>query len=135
MGDKADAVQPHVYVDADFAGCPETQRSTSGIHLNLEGPLTRFPLIAKSNKQSCISCSTPEAEIIAAFTGHRTVLLPSFDVWDVFLPKGYRATIHEDNQPTKRIIEKQQNKYLKTSLSNLQANANLKPAELNSVFT
>ena len=41
--------------------------------------------------------------------GHRTVLLPSLDMWDVLLKPGYRAVLHEDNQPTKRIIEKQSN--------------------------
>ena len=29
---------------------------------------------------------TPEAEIIVAFFGHKSVLLPSFDIWDVVLP-------------------------------------------------
>ena len=33
----------HLYVDADFAGCPYTLKSTSGIHLDLEGGNSRFP--------------------------------------------------------------------------------------------
>ena len=35
--------------------------------------------------------------------------MPSLDVWDILLKPGYRAKLHEDNQPTKRIIERQQN--------------------------
>jgi hypothetical protein len=113
VGDNTSDVKPVLYCDADFAGCPETQRSTSGGHLNLEGPLTRFPVMAKSAKQTCVSTSTPEAEIIAAFAGHRNLLLPSFDIWDLILPCGYRAVLYEDNQPTQRIIEKQQNPTMK----------------------
>lgn len=49
--------------------------------------------------------------------------------------KNQISTKPQNGQKVSEFIEKQQNKYLKTSLSNLQANANLKPAELNSVFT
>jgi len=49
--------------------------------------------------------------------------------------KNQVSTKPQNGQKVSEFIEKQQNKYLKTSLSNLQANANLKPAELNSVFT
>ena len=36
------AIFPHLYADADFAGCVETQRSTSGAHLVLKGPVLAF---------------------------------------------------------------------------------------------
>ena len=33
VGDPIDSVQPHLFADADFAGCTDTQRSTSGYYL------------------------------------------------------------------------------------------------------
>eukprot|EP00972_Heterocapsa_arctica_P078874 11632417-Heterocapsa_arctica.AAC.1 len=38
VGDELTAVQPHLYADADFAGCVETQRSTCGYHFAIRGP-------------------------------------------------------------------------------------------------
>jgi hypothetical protein len=61
VGDPFDQVRPHLFADADFAGCTRTQRSTSGVHLALRGPRTCFPLSGQSKRQSCVSHSTPEA--------------------------------------------------------------------------
>ena len=52
-----DDVRLALYADADFAGCVESLRSTSGGHLNLQGPNTRFPLSGSSKSL--------EAEIVA----------------------------------------------------------------------
>ena len=66
VGDPMDDVRLALYADADFAGCVESLRSTSGGHLNIQGPNTRFPLSGSSKRQGCVSHSTPEAEIVAA---------------------------------------------------------------------
>ena len=42
-----DDVRLALYADADFAGCVDSLRSTSGGHLNIQGPNTRFPLSPK----------------------------------------------------------------------------------------
>ncbi len=65
VGDKISDLSLELYSDADFAGCPETKRSTSGVFLVLVGKRTWFPLAAISKKQTCVSHSTPEAEIVA----------------------------------------------------------------------
>ncbi len=49
VGDDIQDICPHIYADADFAGDLETQRSTSGMHYNFEGPNTRFPLPHRVN--------------------------------------------------------------------------------------
>lgn len=41
--------------------------------------------------------STPEAETVALHTGLKSILMPSLDLYDVLLPKGYQQVIHEDN--------------------------------------
>ena len=44
VGDSVEDMYLAVYADADFSGCAESLRSTSGGHMNLQGPNTRFPL-------------------------------------------------------------------------------------------
>ena len=50
VGDNASDLSPHIYADADFAGCLKTQRSTSGMHFAAEGPHSRFPIAASSKR-------------------------------------------------------------------------------------
>eukprot|EP00972_Heterocapsa_arctica_P072906 10765334-Heterocapsa_arctica.AAC.1 len=63
VGDGLPAVQPHLYADAEFAGCVATQRSTSGYHFAIRDPNTCFPIAGVSKRQGCVSHSTPEAEM------------------------------------------------------------------------
>ena len=66
VGDSLDDLGLSLYADADFAGCPQTLRSTSGSRMHVNGAHTRFPLAGISKHQGCVSHSTPEAEIVAA---------------------------------------------------------------------
>ena len=77
VGNKPCDMQAHLFADADFAGDPEAQRSTSGLHLALRGPATGFPLTGASKRQTCVSHSTPEAEIVAADFALRTSGIPA----------------------------------------------------------
>ena len=85
VGDKPCNMQPHLFADADFAGDPDTQRSTSGLHLALRGPATCFPLTVASKPQTCVSHGTPEAELVAADFAMRTSGLPAQQLWNVIL--------------------------------------------------
>ena len=95
----------HLYTDADLGGCPDTQRSTTGVFLCIRGDSTVFPLVAISKRQSCASVSTPEAELVAGSHGLVRELIPALDMCDNILPAGYDATFHEDNQAMIRVIE------------------------------
>eukprot|EP00969_Alexandrium_andersonii_P237948 10502706-Alexandrium_andersonii.AAC.1 len=77
VGDSFSAVAPHLYADADFAGCVDTLRSASGVHLCLRGPRTSFPFAGLSKRQGCSSRSTPEAELVAMDFAMRQEGLPS----------------------------------------------------------
>ena len=57
-------------------------KSTSGVFLGLAGPNTFFPLSAKAARQTSVSHSTVEAEIVAANTGIRTIGLPAMDLFE-----------------------------------------------------
>ena len=95
----------HLYTDADLGGCPDTQRSTTGVFLCIRGDHTMFPLVAISKRQSCASVSTPEAELVAGSHGLVRELIPALDMCDKMLPAGYDAIFHEDNQAMIRVIE------------------------------
>ena len=75
----------HLYVDADFAGCPYTLKSTSGIHLDIEGPNSRFPWAAATVGQTSRAQSTPEAELASMNTGMKTKGEPAFSIWTKLL--------------------------------------------------
>ena len=110
VGDKIDEVSPHLFADADFAGCLKTARSTSGIYLGLYGPDTRFPLQAQSTRQGCVSHSTTESEIVAADMALRTIGIPALELWSVVLDRpDLRITFHEDNQAMIKVMESGRN--------------------------
>jgi hypothetical protein len=60
--DSATADKVSVYSDADFAGCSESRRSTSGII----ALFADAPVIWSSKRQQSVALSTTEAEFIAA---------------------------------------------------------------------
>ena len=72
IGDSNQGLTLTLFSDADFAGCLDTAKSTSGVFIAPTGPNSFFPLSAISEKQSCVSHSTPEAEIVAADLAIRT---------------------------------------------------------------
>ena len=89
----------HLFADADFAGWAKTSRSTSGAHLSLLGPHSVWPITGQSKKQTCVSNSTPEAEIVAADHAIRTHGVPALDLWELILSSSdLTIEFHEDNQ-------------------------------------
>ncbi len=105
VGNSLTEVQPHLFADADFAGCAITQRSTSGLHLCIRGTRTCFPIAGQSKRQGCVSHSTPEAEIVAADFGLRLAGLPALDLWHELLPRKPPLFLHEDNQAMIRVCK------------------------------
>jgi hypothetical protein len=103
--DKAKDWQLDLYGDADFAGCLQSSRSTTGSFLCAVSKHTRFPLGALSKKHGCVSHSTPEAEIVAFAHAIRAEGLPALVLFDKILQRKVRLNFHEDNTATIRIIE------------------------------
>ena len=66
VGDSISDLRLHLFADADWAGDAVTMKSTSGVFLCVRGPSSSFPLAAISRKQTAVSHSTPEAELVAA---------------------------------------------------------------------
>ena len=68
-----------------------------------------FPLVAISKIHTCVSVSTPEAELVAGSHGLLRELVPALDICDKLLPPNYPAVFHEDNQAMIRIIRSGRN--------------------------
>ena len=92
VGDPIKNLELHLFADAGFAGCSATQRSTSGLHLRMQGAHACFPLGGVSKRQSCVSHSAPEAEMAAADFTLRHSGLPAMVVWDVVLQVCTKST-------------------------------------------
>ena len=98
VGDPIATLSVGIFADADFAGCGETLRSTSGSHMHVQGKHTRFPIAGGSKRQGCISHSTPEAEIVAADSTLRNFGIPSIGLWQTLSGKAPEILFHDDNQ-------------------------------------
>ena len=113
IGDKLKDVSLELFSDADFAGDKADSKSTSGVFLALKGPNTFFPLSACSKKQSCVSHSTPEAELVAANLAVRTEGLPALDLWGTVTGRDITLDFKEDNQAAIQIIKNGRNPTLR----------------------
>ena len=81
-GDKAADCKLMLYVDASFAGCINSSKSTTGALLCVVGPRTFCPITWICKKQGAVSHSSSEAEVIALDTGVRLEGIPSMDLWE-----------------------------------------------------
>ena len=105
VGDSKDKLEIKLYSDADFAGDSGSSKSTSGTFLCVSGPNSSAPLAGQSKKQSAVSHSTPEAEIISADHGVRSEGLPALDLWETLLGRKLVLQFEEDNSAAKRVID------------------------------
>ena len=84
-GDKPEDLVLHLYTDADLASDPEDSVSTSGAHLALVGPRTHVPLAHRCKRQTAVSHSSTESELVSADHGLKCIGLPALDLWEVLL--------------------------------------------------
>lgn len=104
MGDAMDHIRLWLYTDADFAADQLDSKSVSGVFCALHGPTSHFPLCTLSKKQSAVSHSTTESEIVAADLGLRTEALPFLTLLDSLFHIIVRCLFLEDNQSTLRNV-------------------------------
>jgi hypothetical protein len=86
INDSCQDLQQQYFSDADVAGCLQTQRSTTGSFGMIWGENSSFPISMTSKRQTCVSHSTPEAELVAMDTTLRVVAMPSRIMWDTLVP-------------------------------------------------
>ena len=74
-----------LFQDSDFAGDLEDSKSTSGRTLCVFGSHTFVPISWMRKKQTAVSHSSTESEIISLDTGLRSDGLPALELWDLIV--------------------------------------------------
>ena len=85
MGNTAKQCRLGLFQDSDFAGDLEDSKSTSGGTLCVFGSHTFVPVSWMCKKQTAVSHSSTESEIISLDTGLRLDGLPSLELWDLIV--------------------------------------------------
>ena len=83
MGNTAKQCRLGLFQDSDFAGDLEDSKSTSGGTLCIFGSHTFVPISWMCKKQTAVSHSSTESEIISLDTGLRLDGLPALELWDL----------------------------------------------------
>ena len=104
VGDTKDKLELVLYCDADLAGDRTDAKSTSGIFMCVVGPTSFVPLAAVSKKQTSVSKSTPEAEIVAIDHGMSKHALPALSLWENILGRKLTVKLMEDNSAACRVV-------------------------------
>ena len=104
IGDSPRKLEQHYFSDADFAGCLQTQRSTTGAFAAICEPNSMFPTAMMSRRQTCVSHSTPEAELVAMDTTLRVVAMPTRVICDVLSPS-MKGVMFGDNEAMLQVIK------------------------------
>ena len=85
MGNTAKQCRLGLFQDSDFAGALEDSKSTSGGTLCVFGSHTFVPISWMCKKQTAVSHSSTESEIISLDTGLRLDGLPALELWDLIV--------------------------------------------------
>ena len=85
MGNTAKQCRLGLFQDSDFAGDLEDSKSTSGGTLCVFGSHTFVHISWMCKKQTAVSHSSTESEIISLDTGLRLDGLPALELWDLIV--------------------------------------------------
>ena len=85
VGNTAKQCRLGLFQDSDFAGDLEDSKSTSGGTLCIFGSYTFVPISWMCKKQTSVSHSSTESEIISLDTGLRLDGLPALELWDLIV--------------------------------------------------
>ena len=85
MGNTAKQCRLGLFQDSDFAGDLEDSKSTSGGTLCVFGSHTFIPISWMCKKQTAVSHSSTESEIISLDARLRLDGIPALDLWDLIV--------------------------------------------------
>ncbi|CAE7223108.1 unnamed protein product [Symbiodinium natans] len=99
-----EAPQIHIFTDSDFASCPHSAKSTSGIYMTIGSTDFRFPLWWASKKQTSVARSTPEAEAIAMASAMFGEALNIQVMMEHLLGRAIDVVFHQDNETLLKVL-------------------------------
>ena len=88
-----DALNLHGYVDSDWATCPRTRRSLTGVCVRLAGGTIAY----KTKLQPTVAQSSTEAEFMGASDFGKIMLYVRSILWDLGVPQHAASVMYEDN--------------------------------------
>ena len=97
VGNTAKQCRSGLFQDSYFAGDLEDSKSTSGGTLCIFGSHTFVPISWMCKKQTSVSHSSTESEIIALDAGLRLNSIPALDFWDLIVAVLHGNT-YQNNQ-------------------------------------
>ena len=119
VGNTAKQCRLGLFQDSDFSGDLEDSKTTSGGTLCVFGSHTFFPVSWMLRKQTSVSHSSTESEILSMDAGLRLDGLPALDLWDLIV-----SVLGNTTQTTERpgrpvITDKNQRFQEKTNALNI----------------
>ena len=111
MGNTAEQCRLGLFQDSDFARDPEDSKSTSGGTLCIFGSHTFVPVSWMCKKQTAVSYSSTESEIISLDTGLRLDGLRALELWEFIVSVFGSVSQISDRtwQPVNVDVKKHQN--------------------------
>ena len=97
VGNTAKQCRLGLFQNSDFAGDLEDSKSTSGGRLCVWGSHTFVPISSMCKKQTSVSHSSTESEIISLDAGLRMDCIPALDLWDLIVTVLHGNT-HQNDQ-------------------------------------
>ena len=86
-----------LFQDSDFAGDLEDSKSTSGGLLCIFGRQTFVTVSSMCKKQTSVSRSSAEAEVVSLDAGLRMDGIPALDLWDLVI-EVFHSSPHQINK-------------------------------------
>ena len=106
MGNTAKQCRLGLFQDSDFAEDLEDSKSTSGGTLCIFGSHTFVPRSWMCKKQTAVSHSSTESEIISLDAGLRLDGLPALELWDLIVSVFGSATQTSDRTERRVVTER-----------------------------
>ena len=103
MGNTAKQSRLGLFQDSDFAGDLEDSKSTSEGTLCILGSHTFVPISWMCKKQTSVSHSSTESEIMSLDAGLRLDGIPALDLWDLIVSV-FGDTIQTSERPGRPVV-------------------------------
>ena len=104
IGDSPDLLELVLYCDADWLEIVQTPKARRAFSCVCLVPRSFMPLNAVSKKQTSVSKSTPEAEIVSMDHAIYKLGLPAMTLWERLLDRKITLRVMEDNEAAIRVI-------------------------------